>query len=212
MTIFGLVIFGPGSEWFWAMAQFTVLAVTGLAIYRQLRAQGSANALGAQAELIARWESPEMVRVRLAALMHLASGAPGYSPSLLIVGNFFAQMAALRTHRHLRPTDSWEIWSGQIQFWWALQVPWLSEIRARNKGIYGEFEELAATMAELDRKNRVPNFEIDDLSARIERSIASLIERLRLDRDARQGVVPTWPVAEAKGSADEPKAREPSSP
>ena len=35
----GLAIFGPGSEWFWTMLQFTALAITFYAIYRQLRAQ-----------------------------------------------------------------------------------------------------------------------------------------------------------------------------
>lgn len=202
MSLWGVVIVGPGSEWFWAMAQFLVLTVTGLAIYRQLRAQGSANALQAQESLDARWESPEMVRVRLDALMNIATGTTD-PPTLTIVGNFFATMAALRTHRHLRPTDSWEVWSGQVQFWWALQGPSLAETRARNPGVYGEFEAFANTMAELDRKNRVPNFQLDDVPARIEREIGRLIERLRLDRDAKQGVVPTWPVKNRHRAATE---------
>lgn len=204
MNLSGLVIFGPGSEWFWAMAQFLVLTVTGLAIYRQLRAQGSANALGAQESLVTRWESPEMVRLRLAALMHIASGEPGQPPTLTIVGNFFAQVAALVTHRHVRPTDSWEIWSSQVQVWWALIGPWLADIRAGNAGIYGEFEELAATMAELDRKNGVPNFSPDNLAADTEYMIVRLIERLRLARDATQGVVPTWPTRVTEPALEEP--------
>jgi hypothetical protein len=35
----GVAIFGPGSEWFWTMLQFTALAITFYAIYRQLRTQ-----------------------------------------------------------------------------------------------------------------------------------------------------------------------------
>ena len=35
----GLAFFGPGSEWFWSMLQFAVVAITLYAIYRQLRAQ-----------------------------------------------------------------------------------------------------------------------------------------------------------------------------
>ena len=35
----GLALFGPGSEWFWTALQFTALAVTFYAIYRQLQAQ-----------------------------------------------------------------------------------------------------------------------------------------------------------------------------
>jgi hypothetical protein len=195
-------IFGPGSEWFWAMAQFLVLLVTGLAIYRQLRAQGSANALQAQAALLARWDSKEMVRARLAALMAVAAGEARFPEIVGLVGNFFAEMAALRTHRHLRPTDSWEIWSGQVQFWWALVRRWLPEIRARNPGIYGEFEALAATMAELDDKQGVPNFIVDDVGPRIDREIRRLLERVRLERDAREGVVPTWPPVDAAPQAD----------
>jgi hypothetical protein len=190
-----ITIFGPGSEWFWAMAQFVVLTVTGLAIYRQLRAQGSANALQAQASLVARWESSEMVRVRVAALMAVEARESAFPETVGLVGNFFAEMAALRTHRHLRPTDSWEIWSGQVQFWWALVSRWLPELRSRNQGVYGEFEALAATMAELDATNGVPNFIIDDLDARVEREIRRGIIRLELDRDARKGTVPTRPTS-----------------
>jgi len=207
VNLSGLVMFGPGSEWFWAMAQFLVLTVTGLAIYRPLRAQGSANALGAQESLVARWESPEMVRLRLAALMHIASRKPGQPPTLTTVGNFFAQVAALVTHRHVRPSDSWEIWSKQVQTWWALIGPWLADIRAGNAGIYGEFEALAATMAELDRKNHVPNFRPDDLVADTEYMIVRLIERLRLERDAKQGVVPKWPLVATGHSVEEHSPR-----
>jgi len=35
----GLALIGPGSEWFWTALQFTALAVTLIAIYRQLRTQ-----------------------------------------------------------------------------------------------------------------------------------------------------------------------------
>jgi hypothetical protein len=35
----GLAFIGPGSEWFWTALQFIALAITFLAIYRQLRAQ-----------------------------------------------------------------------------------------------------------------------------------------------------------------------------
>ncbi len=194
-----LALFGPGSEWFWAMAQFLVLTVTGLAIYRQLRAQGSANALQAQAALIARWDSPEMVRVRLAALLEFASGATGDSDALILVSNFFAEMAALRTHRHIRPSDNWEIWSLQTQLWWAIVLPLIPAIRAKNEGIYGEFEELAGSMARLDLEKRVPNFGRSDLESYVERQISRLMFRLRIESDARKGVIPTRP---ARGSRD----------
>jgi hypothetical protein len=35
----GMAFIGPGSEWFWTALQFTALALTLFALYRQLRAQ-----------------------------------------------------------------------------------------------------------------------------------------------------------------------------
>ena len=35
----GMSFIGPGSEWFWTALQFTALAITFYAIYRQLRIQ-----------------------------------------------------------------------------------------------------------------------------------------------------------------------------
>jgi len=35
----GMALLGPGSEWFRTMLQFSALAITFYAIYRQLRAQ-----------------------------------------------------------------------------------------------------------------------------------------------------------------------------
>jgi hypothetical protein len=187
------------------MAQFLLLAVTALAIYRQLRAQGSANALSAQTALLTEWDSPAMVRLRLASLMHIASGQPEQPAGFRIVGNFFARMASLVTHGHLLSTDSWELWSGQTQVWWALAAPWLSAIRTPNPGIWGEFEELAASMAALDRKNGVPNFIPSDLSARVEREGKMLIERLRLEQEAKEGVVPRWPRGQAVSAVPVPQ-------
>jgi len=54
----GLVLFGPGSEWFWSMAQFVVVAVTLVGIYSQLRIARSADASAQRAEMEKKWESP----------------------------------------------------------------------------------------------------------------------------------------------------------
>lgn len=39
VTIDGMALIGPGSEWLWTALQFAALALTFIAIYRQLRAQ-----------------------------------------------------------------------------------------------------------------------------------------------------------------------------
>ena len=42
----GLAFFGPGSERFWVMLQFLALAITFVAIFRQLRAQRALSSQG----------------------------------------------------------------------------------------------------------------------------------------------------------------------
>ena len=35
INVTGLSLFGPGSEWFWSMLQFVIVAITLIAIYRR---------------------------------------------------------------------------------------------------------------------------------------------------------------------------------
>lgn len=192
VNITGMSILGPGSEWLWAMLQSVILLGSGIAIFRQLRAQGSANALGIQASLQAQWTSPELSLMRLEALIHIEEGRPGEPPTYAEVGNFLAYVAALWTHRHVSEQELWENWSARSQFWWALGTPYLAEIRAHNPGIYGEFEALAKAMAELDRRNGVPNFDASHLAEQRRSQLQRLMVTLRLQNDAQRGILPSF--------------------
>lgn len=197
MTIFnteGLVIFGAGSEWFWTLVEAVALSVTGLAIYRQLRAQGAANALNATAALDARWSSEVQLRLRLAALIHLASGKPGWPPTLTEIGNFFEDLATLQNHGHLRLADTWEEWGRAVQVWWALAKPVVLADRVRDPALFTGWERLNDRLEGLDRRaGRILNLDAAYLETWIPNQIATLIARLRLDREAREGAIPTWP-------------------
>ena len=93
----GAAIFGPGSEWFWAMAQFVVVVITLAGIYRQLRAQSSANAFHQMATLNDRWNSDHLVRARLALVLHFRYEEAGAGiPSLMRpMCDFFEDIAFL---------------------------------------------------------------------------------------------------------------------
>ena len=68
------VLLGPGSEWFWTALSGIVLAVTFLAIYRQLAAARSANALQRYLALTEEWNEDRLY-CRLASGIRLESGA-----------------------------------------------------------------------------------------------------------------------------------------
>ena len=62
----GLSFIGPGSEWFWTAISGIVLAITFIAIYRQLSVQRSAAAIEQHSRLLRDWHSEPMLRSRIA--------------------------------------------------------------------------------------------------------------------------------------------------
>ena len=61
----GMSFIGPGSEWFWTALSGIVLAVTFLAIYRQLRLQRGADAIEQLERFEHEYQSERMLRHRL---------------------------------------------------------------------------------------------------------------------------------------------------
>ena len=62
----GMAFIGPGSEWFWTAISGIVLAVTFLAIYRQLSLQRGAGAIEQLNRIEQEYQSERMSRVALA--------------------------------------------------------------------------------------------------------------------------------------------------
>jgi len=69
-----LVIFGPGSEWLWTMVSSVVLAVTFVAIYRQLRIQSRAAAVEQVQAAYRDWTSEGLTRAKQRILRAIEAG------------------------------------------------------------------------------------------------------------------------------------------
>lgn len=193
----GLTILGDGSQWFWSMAAFLALPITGYAIFSQLRAQRSANRVNAMAALADKWDSDRMVRHRLATLIHAAETRPGWPPALFDIGQFFERIALLERHGDVALRTVWEEWGYAIQVWWLRYAAAIAEERGRSgPGFWEDWEKLAHVMAEVDRRRRRRPIGDEDVRGHVlSVSISDLIERLRLEQEAKSGVIPTWPPA-----------------
>ena len=64
----GMAFIGPGSEWFWTAISGLVLAITFVAIWRQLQLQRSATTFQQAIDLSREWDSEPLLRARLAVL------------------------------------------------------------------------------------------------------------------------------------------------
>jgi hypothetical protein len=192
-----LTIIGPGSEWFWAMAQLVVVAVSLGAVYRQLKTQGAANALTRITSLQRHWESSTLALARLQAALRLRyPDGSGIDGPLLLIGGFFDDIWDLYENGYLTRGDIVANWGLSAYNWWHLVRAEVEGMReADREPAYSGFEKLAATAAKaLGAEGIVlPNF--DDATRRryLELAIKRNRGELEIFRDAQAGIIPEVP-------------------
>lgn len=191
-------LLGPGSEWFWAAAQFVVVVISLVGIYRQLKSQGAANAIQRIETLEGEYSSSRMVYSRLVLAHHLRYEPPsleGFMKARSTL-DFFINLANLHEMGYLSLREIEATWGRSIQIWTALTAP-LVEIARRNEGrddLY-DLSGLVARLRALDAKRGVAPLVIDEEAANslLDYSIAMHTADLRQEADYRSGIIPTRP-------------------
>jgi hypothetical protein len=189
-----LVLLGPGSEWFWTFAQALALAITFIAIYRQLRAARSAAEFEQVREIEAEFYSVRLTRARLSLYEHLRGRSPdqGLPAGAIDVLCWYDNLGYLVGAGHLSADWFHASWGASIQNeWWLLQ-PYIAHDRIAEDDPANarSFERLAADMARRDRRTGTSVRHTD-----LER--AAFIERyIRLLR-ARLGFIEARPIGSA---------------
>ena len=149
----GMSLIGPGSEWFWTALSGIVLAVTFIAIYRQLTLARGANAFSQLSSLVEEWEGERLVRKRIAVLVAIRGGtdpaAVADSPAAAIA-NYWEKVGSLVRAGHVAPSLIAE-GLGAADGWWGILAPWVVKVRAidANPDLYEHFEWIAATLVRL---------------------------------------------------------------
>jgi hypothetical protein len=172
----GLTLFGSGSEWFWVMLQFVVVAITLVGIWFQLRLARSANAF-AQANAIRRdWDEERLTRRRLAIYIALHDGGVDADLSSLAppIGNFWESVASLVRAGHIDLKVVYEDMGNACELWWNLLEPDTRRVQAQlGPDIFEHFEWLAGECRRLGRAQGIA----DDAYSR-ERILPILPERI----------------------------------
>jgi hypothetical protein len=149
----GMSFIGPGSEWFWTALSGVILAVTFLAIYRQLKLARGANAFAHLSALVDEWQGERLVRKRVAVLVAIRAGAEAAdipdSPAVA-VANYWEKVGALARAGHVAPSLVAE-GLGAADSWWGILAPWVLRVRTvdANPGLYEHFEWLAGTLVRI---------------------------------------------------------------
>lgn len=188
----GLALLGPGSEWFWTMLQFIALSLTGLAVYRQFRAQRAGNAFSQIEALEEQWSSERMRRIKLRLAMALKGGADPDTDILFgNVSYFFEQIDSLYRRGYLETEVLFGGSNGlgvEVARWWSVLEPWVRRAQAE----YGSqeaagFERLAAQARTWMSDHDVPPFATDaaSITARLDWIIDGQTRALRMEREIR---------------------------
>ena len=149
----GMAFIGPGSEWFWTALSGVVLAITFIAIYRQLSLARSANAFTQLSALVDEWQGERLVRKRVAVLVAIRDGVAAAdlpdSPAVA-VANYWEKVGALARAGHVAPSLIAE-GLGAADGWWGILAPWVARTRVvdANAELFEHFEWLAATLVRL---------------------------------------------------------------
>ena len=168
----GLSFIGPGSEWFWTAISAIVVAVTFLAILRQLQLQRSAAAIEQLNDLIHEWSSERLCRAKYNVLVAIQAGtktADLPDRSVATVGFFWQRVGFLVRGGHIDRELVYTNLGDQAQVWWKLMIP-------EDSDRWQDFAWFVGVAAALDRK-RGTDLELDPDS--IKASIPSMIVHFR---------------------------------
>ena len=197
----GLTLIGPGSEWLWIALQFLALSITGLAIFRQVRAQAWSNSLTIGVRFADEFRI-DLTRYKLASLMDVARFSGTMTPAIEKIGGWFDATASAIDNGYIPARMGWQEWGEAGQMYWAAFGPALAERRKTEPGLWKAWERWLEDVVRRDRRaGTLKDVSAAHLARWIPETIAYYIESLRVEDEAKRGVIPTWPVPEPSGES-----------
>jgi hypothetical protein len=147
-------MFCEGASWFWSMAQFFVIGISLVLIYRQIRLQRQANMLQTLGSVDNRWNAQEMVASRQKACENYLKDQLRINREQADVLAFFEDVGAYLEKGVFDTESVWDKYSYYIEHYWAMYQPHINEFRAESKDHtwYEKFEILKNKMEKFSKK------------------------------------------------------------
>ena len=148
-------------EWFWAMMQFFVVAITLFFIYKQVKVQAATHIVQTLNTICNRWNSESMMRARYKVCSDWVNGEHKFDGVDEYVAEFMEELSAYLKIEAVPPKTLWGVQSWNIEHYYCMFRDGIIKMREENKEVtlYQGFEKLYEAMQEVSRDMQVPNFE-----------------------------------------------------
>ena len=189
-----LALIGPGSEWFWTALSGLILAVTFIAIYRQMSLQRAAALFDQLATIEREWSEEAFMRANLQFLIEMrdAPAASALPLSASTIGNWFERLGYLAGRGDLRLDDIWHVLRPTVAFYWSMFAPYVAASRAEygTSALFEWFERLEMDLRAIDRKRTGGSLELsrEDVARELPRAIAGIALKLRMAQESRASI------------------------
>lgn len=213
MNLDDLTFIGSGSEWFWSMAQFVIVAITLVGIYRQVRLAASASAIQQMDAITREWRSEASTRQTVEILRGLQDGVPlsnvpyGAASS---IGDFWEGIGYLVRHGHIDFRLFYDHLGNSAIWWWTVLRPWTLRVRAEASmpNALKDFEWISARVAEhLRREGDVTVYDEAHIRNTFERRLENDLDRVRLAEQLRAVPSGSLPAAPRRRPETSPAVR-----
>jgi hypothetical protein len=199
----GMAFIGPGSEWFWTAVSGLVLAITFVAIWRQLRLQRAATGYAQLTDLSRKDVEEAMLRMKVEILRALRAGTdPTHIPygAASYVTDFWEDAGALVRVGHFDAKLLYMTMGNSCVRWWLTLQPFLETVRAERgePRLAEHFEWLAGVMADLNRRDGAPDLTAEGVRQNTESYLRNNEERLRTAESLRTVILGASPKGGAK--------------
>ncbi len=145
-------VFGTGSEWFWAMAQFVVVAVTLFFAAYQINLQRLSNAFSSIFALREQWKSKEMCYCRKVICENQNQHSFSIGANEGTVLGFFEEIGVYLESGVFGERIIWDLYSYWIEHYWLIFEPSIQEYRRNTSDstYFERFESLYKRMSKIN--------------------------------------------------------------
>ena len=182
-----IVVWGPGSEWFWIMLQTVVVAITLVGIYYQFRLQRAANAFEQLSRIGDQWDAEPMLRARLDAVRAIAAGGEAPEAAMALIGNYWETVATLVRQGHVNERAVAETSGNNTAVWWSALKGQVGTFRTArlDPTIFENFEWLAGRFGDEGTKAGAVAYDRETLARIFGAAIPGLADRVRMAEESR---------------------------